>query len=48
MIESVDGVVDVEVDLDSGTATVTMEKGTPVVAIVNGVTGRFSASPKDS
>ena len=47
MLESVDGVVDVKLDQAEATATVTMEKDTPIVAVVNAVTGRYSISPKD-
>ncbi len=45
-LEGVDGVTGVEIDFDTKTATVTVEKGTDPAGVAAGLSGRFSGTLK--
>jgi len=45
-LRAVPGVTNAKVDLGSKTATVTVVKGTPVETLLEGVTGKYSATVK--
>ena len=47
MLKAVPGVVDVEVDYPSKTATVVARRDVPADTVLTGLTGRYSATLKE-